>query len=126
VADSANFAIQEFDLNLILIDSIPTLNDQPYSIQGYRNYIYSGIFSKTDIIVIESKVIIKRFTVCANSYYPTSFIIDHFDEMAISCSNRQAVKFYFTKNGSFTGMNLNYPEAYNYMNFDSNGRFVFI
>ena len=59
VAEYSYFKIYVFDLNLNLVDSVSTSTYQPYSLQGYKNYMYVGIASG-ELIVIENKVIIKK------------------------------------------------------------------
>ena len=93
VAGQINQTIDIFDLNLTLVDSIATPTYQPFSLQGYKNYIYVGTVSG-HLLVIENKVIIKIVTVCAGTYmYIISILIDHFGYMALSCNyNRKVVE----------------------------------
>ena len=117
-------SIDVFDLNLTLVDSIPTLNYQPYSLQGYKNYIYVGVYLSGKLLVIENKVIIKTFSVCSST--PTSILIDHYGYMAISCFEQKSSYLYYSANVSYTGRNLTYTVKPYFMNFDSNGRFDLI
>ena len=124
VAVNTRSAIDVLDLNLTLVDSIPTSTYQPWSIQGYKNYIYVGT-TTGKLFVIENKDIIQIFVVCSGSYL-TSIVIDHFGYMALSCNTDQKVYFYYSANLSYTGINVMYEVEPYFINFDSHGRFVVI
>ena len=123
VAAHIKCAIDVFDLNLTLVDSISTLSYSPWSIQGYKNYIYAGTYNSSNLLVIENKVIIQIYPVC-NCL--SSILIDNFGYMALSCLNDRKIYFYYSANVSYTGMNKTYTLKPYYINFDSNGRFIFI
>ena len=118
------FSIEVFDLNLRFVDSIPTQTYRPYSLQGYKNYIYAGLLTGGQLLVIENKVIIKTVSACSSII--SSILINHYGYMAISCPNQKAIYLYYTANVSYTGMNLTFEVNPSVINFDSNGRFVLI
>ena len=122
VASYLKYLIDVFDLNLNLVDSINISTYQPWSIQGYKNYIYVGT-STGHLIVIENKVIIQTVTVC-NVAQLTSIQIDNFGYMALSCYNDNKAYLYYSSNVSYTGMSLTYSVNPYLTNFDSNGRFI--
>ena len=124
VAGYLNNRIDVFDLNLTLVHSISTFAYFPFSLQGYKNYIYVGTFNSSELLVIENKIIIQKFTVC-NTGTLISILIDHFGYMALSCNMDKKVYLYYSSNVSNTGMSLRsaYPH---FTNFDSNGNFVVI
>ena len=122
VAGTINFAISLFDLNLTLVDSISTSPYKPYSLQGFKNYIYVGT-DTGQFLVIENKVIIKAVTVCAGKYL-ISILIDHFGYMALSCNYEMKAYLYYSSNMSYTGMSMTFPGIPWCIKFDSNGRFV--
>ena len=116
--------INIFDQDLNLNDTISTSFNPPWSIQGYKNYIYVGT-TTGKLFVIENKDIIQIFVVCSGSYL-TSIVIDHFGYMALSCNTDQKVYFYYSANLSYTGINVMYEVEPYFINFDSHGRFVVI
>ena len=123
VAGQLSQKIDVFDLNLTLVDSISTLNYLPYSVQGYKNYIYVGTFNSSYLLVIENKVIIQTYRVCSGIFL-TSIIIDYFGYMAVSCYNDQKVYFYYSSNVSYTGIKNTYAVQPHFISFDSNGHFL--
>ena len=125
VTDYQNKKIDTFYLNLSLVDSIPTPTYQPYSMQGYRNYIYVGTLSG-HLLVIENRAILRILNVCNPNIYLTSILIDHFGYMSLSCVHDKKAYLYYSSNSSYTGMSLTYTVSPWYLNFDSNGRFVLI
>ena len=124
VAGYYKYTIDVFDLNLNLVDSIPTTTYQPYSVQGYKNYIYVGTMSG-HLLVIENKVIIQTATVCAGTQ-PTAIIIDNFGFMALGCYYKNSAQLYYSSNVSYTGFSFTYTVNPYFVNFDSNGRFIVI
>ena len=125
VAGYSHYAIDVFDLNLTLVDSISTPNYQPYSIQLYRNYIYTGTISSGNLLVIENKVIIRTVSVCTGTFI-SSILIDNFGFMALSCFNEKKVYLHYSATVNYTGMSLTHTVYPHFINFDSNGRFVVI
>ena len=124
VAGYYKYAIDVFDLNLNLVDSISTSTFTPYSLQGYKNYIYVGT-GTGELIVIENKIIKQTVTVCTVTLL-SSIQIDNFGYMALSCYSDKMTYLYYSSNVSYTGMSMAYS-VYPYLtNFDSNGRFVVI
>ena len=124
VAGYYKYAIDVFDLNLNLVDSINTSTYRPWSIQRYKNYIYVGTYSG-HLLVIDNKVIIKTFTVCALGTL-TFIQIDQIGFMALNCYFVNTAYLYYSSNVSYTGMSM--ANAVNpwFINFDTNGRFVVI
>ena len=121
VAGYNKYAIDVFDLNLNLVDSISTSNYYPVSIHGYKNYIYVGT-GTGELIVIENKVINQTFSVCTVTLL--SIQIDDYGYMAFSCD--QTAYLYYSANLSYTGMNTTYDVQPKFINFDSNGRFIVV
>ena len=119
-----NNRIDVFDLNLTRVDSISTSTYQPWSIQGYKNYIYVGTNSG-QLIVIYNKVINQTVTVC-NGTLLSSIQIDHYGYMALSCYNDKKAYLYYSANLSYTGIFLTYTVTPYFINLDSNSRFVVI
>ena len=125
VAGQLSLTIDVFDLNLTLVDSISTLNYQPFSLQGYKNYIYAGTYNSSYLLVIENKVIIQTYRVCSATFL-TYILIDHFGYMALSCYFEKKVYLYFSSNVSNTYKSLTYAVNPNVITFDSNGHFVLL
>ena len=122
VSGYINCAIDVFDLNLTLVDSISTSPYKPYSLQGYKNYIYVGT-DTGQFLVIENKVITKQYAICSGTFL-TSILIDHFGFMALSCNNDRKAYLYYSSNMSYTGMSMTFPGIPWCIKFDSNGRLV--
>ena len=124
VAGYTKCKIYVFDLNLSLVDTIATSTHQPYSLEGYRKYIFAGTMSG-QLLVIENKVIVKMYPVCSGTQ-PTAIIVDQYGYMAFCCYHTSATYLYYTANVSYTNMSLTYSVNPYFINFDSNGRFVVI
>ena len=124
VAVNTRSAIDVLDLNLTLVDSIPTSTYQPWSIQGYKNYIYVGTTSG-HLLVIENKVIIKSFPVCGANLTLSSILIDQFDYMVLNCFPYYGY-IYYRANISYTGMKRTYAMKTRFTTFDSNSHLILI
>ena len=125
VAGQFNQTIYEFDLNLTFVDSFPTPAHSPWSIYGYKNYIYVGTYYSGYLLVMDNKVIIKTLPVCTATIL-SSIQLDNFGFMTLSCYNDKKAYLYYSENVSYTGINMVYAVNPNFINFDSHGRFVVI
>ena len=111
-----------FDLNLILIDSIPVSGySMPWSVQMFNNELYVG--TSTDILVIANKTIIRTFNGCNGvSTWVTSIYFDQNGYMANCCVGSSAVYLY-SPNGTYLGKSIATALPF-FVTFDTKGRFI--
>ena len=125
-AASNRNSIDVLDLNLTILDSYNTNPYQPYSMKEYNSQLYVGTL-ESFILVIENKVIIKKFNGCNNTTYTriSSLIIIQDSYLSTLCFANNAMYLYFI-NGTYANISMITNPSPTDIKFDLYGRLMIV
>ena len=116
-------SIEIFDLNLNLIESIPTSPYHTRSITAQNSKMFVGTIVGVILQIINNEII-HKFNACnGNSIALVSILIDEFSNMATLCNNRQL--HLYSTSGTYN-RTIETLEHARFIGFDSKSRFVLL
>jgi hypothetical protein len=121
VAPEYQQMIYVFNLNLTLIDRIYMSPHYPFSMNGFNNLLYVGVYEQI-LVTDYYNYITNRFNTCR---YPRSINFDDYGNAAIGCDNH----FYlYNTNGDYLNKNISIINSYYplYFGFDSKSRLILV
>ena len=124
VAPNSLSAIQVFNLNLRLNNTISLATHYPWSINGRTNQLYVGT-SNGVMLVIENKHIIKQYNACkGQNIFVNSILFDQFDKIATACYSGQL--YLYNSTGNYLNKYISTNSTPWYIGFDSKSRLVVV
>ncbi len=123
IADTQKLVFN-FDSNLNQLDTIDISPNVPRSINGNNNLVYVGTRDGL-ILVIDNQTIVQTFNGCTGaSDIITSIVFDSYGYLATVCESLKSAYIY--SNGSYIGESLNFDYLLEFVNFDANGKLIFL